>query len=80
MLTAIETTATIGTNRQLLLDEDLPRNASSKVRVIVLFDEDDFSEKEWLKAASENDAFDFLDDEVEDIYTLEDGKPLTNEK
>lgn len=79
MLTAIETTATIGANRQLLLDEDLPENASSKVRVIVFFDEDDFSEGDWLKAASRNDAFDFLSDAGEDIYTLEDGKPLTNE-
>lgn len=76
MLTAIETTATISANRQLLLDEDLPENVSSKVRVIVLFDEEDFSEKEWLKAASKNDAFSFLNDEGEDIYSLEDGKPL----
>ncbi len=30
MLTAIETTATIGANRQLLLDEDLPENVSVK--------------------------------------------------
>ncbi len=75
----METTATIGTNRQLLLDEDLPENASSKVRVIVLFDEDDFSEKEWLRVASKNDAFDFLNEETEDIYTLEDGKPVMNE-
>lgn len=79
MLTAIETTATIGSNRQLLLDEDLPENVSSKVRVIVLFAEEDFAEREWLKAASKNDVFDFLNDEVEDIYTLEDGKPLTDE-
>lgn len=76
MLTAIETTATIGANRQLLLDEDLPENVSSKVRVIVLFAEEDINEREWLKAASKNDAFDFLDDEGEDIYSLEDGKPL----
>ena len=79
MLTAIETTGTIGANRQLLLDEDLPENVSAKVRVIVLFAEDDLSEKEWLKAASKNDAFDFLNDEAEDIYTLEDGKPLNDE-
>lgn len=78
MLTAIETTATIGANRQLTLDEDLPENVSAgKVRVIVLFSEEDFNEREWLKAASKNDAFDFLNDEAEDIYTLEDGKPLS---
>ncbi|MDQ6786912.1 MAG: hypothetical protein M3033_08905 [Acidobacteriota bacterium] len=77
MLTAIETTATIGANRQLTLDEDLPENVSAKVRVIVLFSEEDYNESEWLRAASKNDAFDFLNDEAEDIYTLEDGKPLS---
>jgi len=80
MLTAIETTATVGVNRQLLLDEDLPENVSAKVRVIVLFAEEDFSENEWLKAASKNEAFNFLNDDAEDIYTLADGKPLEDEK
>ena len=81
MLTAIETTGTITANHEIVLDEDLPNNAPSRVRVIVLFDEnaDDLSEKEWMKAASNNDAFDFLNDEAEDIYTLEDGKPVQNE-
>lgn len=78
MLTAIETTGTINANHQIGLDEILPNNAPSRVRVIVLFDEnsDDFGEKEWLKAASENEVFDFLDDEH--IYTLEDGKQLAD--
>ncbi len=39
MLTAIETTGTINANRQIVLDEDLPNNAPSRVRVIVLYDE-----------------------------------------
>jgi hypothetical protein len=78
MLTAIETTGTINTNHQIILDEELPISEKSRVRVIVLFDEnsDDISEKEWLKSASDNDAFDFLNDESEDIYTLADGKPI----
>jgi len=77
MLTAIETTATIGAKRQLTLDEDLPETVSAgKVRVIILFNEEDFDENEWLKAASKNEVFDFLNDEAEDIYTLEDGKPV----
>ena len=81
MLTAIETTGTINANHQIVLDEELPANAPSRVRVIVLFDEDtDINEKEWLTAASGNDVFDFLNDDDEDIYTLEDGKPLTDEK
>ncbi len=40
MLTAIETTGTINANHQIVLDEELPSNAPSRVRVIVLFDED----------------------------------------
>ncbi len=80
MLTAIETTGTINANHQIVLDEELPDNAPSRVRVIVLYDENtDINEKEWMQAASKNDAFDFLNDEAEDIYTLEDGKPVHDE-
>jgi len=75
MLTAIETTATIRANRELVLDEDLPNSLHDKVRVIVLLDEDDVGEKEWLRVAGQNEVFDFLSDE-EDIYSLEDGLPL----
>ena len=79
MLTAIETTGTINANHRIELDEDLPPNAPERVRVIVLFDENDFEEREWMKSGSKNQVFDFLSDETEDIYTIADGKPLTNE-
>ncbi len=80
MLTAIETTATINANHEIVLDEELPSNAPSRVRVIVLFDENtDIGEKEWLNVAANNEVFEFLNDGAEDIYTLEDGKPLTDE-
>ena len=36
MLTAIETTGTINANQEIVLDEKLPSNAPSRVRVIVL--------------------------------------------
>lgn len=75
MLTAIETTATIRAKRELVLDEDLPKSLSDKVRVIVLLSEDELSEKDWQRVAAQNEAFDFLNDE-EDIYSLEDGLPL----
>lgn len=39
MLTAIETTGTINANHQIVLDENLPDNAPSRVRVIVLYEE-----------------------------------------
>lgn len=81
MLTAIETTGTINENHQIELDEKLPSDSPSRVRVIVLFDKNtDISEKEWMKTASKNEVFDFLSDEAEDIYTLEDGKPINDEK
>jgi len=81
ILNAIEVTGTISSSRNLQLDEDLPENVSSKVRIIVLYstNDEDLSEREWQQAAYSNEAFDFLNDSAEDIYTLEDGKPLQHE-
>jgi hypothetical protein len=77
MLTAIETTGTIERNGKIVIDETFSVDAPTYVRVIVLFPEDeDVSEKEWMKAASNNEAFDFLNDPEEDIYSLADGKPV----
>lgn len=54
-------------------------DAPSRVSVIVFFEngEDDISEDEWLKAASVNEAFEFLKDDAKDIYTRADGRPLS---
>lgn len=77
ILRAIETTATIDDERHLLLDAPLPENANGRVRVIILFaDDSEISEEEWLKAMSKNPAFSFLDNESQDIYTSNDGKPF----
>jgi len=77
MLTAIETTGTIEQNGKIVIDETFSVNAPISVRVIVLFPEsDDVHESEWLRAASKNEAFAFLNDAEEDIYTLADGKLL----
>lgn len=74
---AIETTATINAERQLVLDEPLPVAGPTRVRVIVLLSEQaDIDEKEWLRAARANPAFDFLKAPEEDIYTLTDGRPF----
>jgi hypothetical protein len=40
---------------------------------------EDISEEDWLHAASRNPVFEFLHDSEEDIYTLEDGKPIEYE-
>ena len=50
-----------------------------RVRVLLLFDEDNGKEDDdvlWLQAISNNPAFDFLNNPEEDIYTLKDGVPL----
>ena len=79
-LIAIELTGTINEHHQIQLDEPLPIDVSKRVRVIVLYSSDDeIGEKEWLQAAAKNSAFDFLNDTAEDIYTLDDGKPLQDE-
>ena len=72
---AIETTGIIDEQHRLVLDEMLPLTEKSKVRVIILLPvESDIGEKEWLKAATANPAFDFIKEPEEDIYTREDGK------
>ena len=74
---AIETTATINAKRQLVLDGPLPVVGTKKVRVIILLQEEtEIDEKEWLKLASVNDAFGFLKEPGEDIYNPSDGKPF----
>jgi len=55
--------------------------SNSKVRVLILLD-DDSSEKDeeaiWIKAISNNPAFNFLKDTKEDVYTLDDGEPFND--
>lgn len=76
-LRAIETTGTVDEQRRLHLDERLPIEGPSRVRVIILVSEDcDIGEREWLRVAAANPAFAFLAGPEEDIYTLEDGRPF----
>ena len=76
VINAIETTGIVEQQNRLVLDETLPIADESRVRVIILFPENDIDEKDWLHAASINPAFDFLKDKEEDIYTQADGKPF----
>ena len=43
-------------------------------------DKVDINEKEWLRVASDNAAFNFLKETGEDIYTLSDGKPFHEQR
>jgi len=77
---AIEVTGTIDAQRQLILDESLPVVGPMRVRVIILLSEEaDIDEMEWLRAAAANPAFDFLKEPEEDIYTLADGRPFDDQ-
>ena len=40
---------------------------------------DDLDEQTWLQAIATNPSFAFLHDSEEDIYTSEDGKPVSHE-
>jgi len=74
---AIEMTGTVDIDHRLVLDETLPIVGPTRVRVIVLVDnQDEVTEAAWLKSATANAAFDFLKDTREDIYSLADGKPF----
>ena len=74
---AIETTGTVDGNHQLRLDGPLPIAGPSRVRVIILVPDDaDLDEAEWLRAAATNPAFDFLKDPAEDICSPTDGEPF----
>ncbi|MSS73179.1 MAG: hypothetical protein EXS64_17055 [Candidatus Latescibacteria bacterium] len=76
-MTAIEMTGTVDENRQLLLDGPLPIAGPARVKVIVLYSlTEDLNEAEWLRLAAHNPVFADLNDSEEDIYSLQDGKPL----
>lgn len=49
------------------------------VRVLILVEEssDSDEEKLWLDAISKNPAFDFLEEETEDIYSLKDREDIS---
>jgi hypothetical protein len=77
---AIELKSRTDKEGHLKIDYQLDKS-NRKVRVIILFDEDidEKNEEElWLKSISQNPAFDFLHDQSEDIYSLNDGVPFND--
>ena len=74
---AIEVLGTVDEKSQLHIDEPLPVTGPSRVRVIAIFSgEEELEEQEWLRTASANPAFEFLNDPVEDLYKPTDGVPF----
>ena len=75
---AIETNGTIDKDGFLTIKQPIALR-NRKVRVLVLLPEEN-DHAEWLQAVSSNPAFEFLADETEDIYSLQDGFDLNDEK
>lgn len=76
---AYELSADVAANGQLVWPalqlDAAPEN--TQVRVIVLVEDNaDIQNKDWLASAAKNPAFDFLHDPEEDVYTLNDGVPF----
>lgn len=63
--------------KQIVLDEpyDLPANASLMV-TLLQSGPTEISELAWLKAVATSDAFSFLSDPAEDIYSAAAGEPF----
>lgn len=73
---ALEIKAKTDKEGRLQIEQDL-KQANLSVRVLILIDEENEDEEvQWLEALSKNPSFDFLNDPDENIYTLKDGKPL----
>lgn len=71
---AIEVTGTFDKEGNLTVD--LPFTLrEQEVKLLILIPEQEDNEA-WLKATSKSPAFDFLAHQEEDIYSLDDGKPL----
>jgi len=72
---AIEVTGTIDADHRLVLDDLLPVEGPTRVRVVILLSEDaEINENEWFRAAAANPVFDFLKEPEEDIYSPTDGR------
>lgn len=77
---AIEGTGIIDQNHHLQLDRALPIHGPQRVRVSVLYSTDEeWDEGEWLLAAATNPAFESLKDSRQDIYSITDGEPFSDE-
>ena len=77
---AVELTGRVTEGQELQLDDKVPCDRPSRVRVIILFPDDgDIDERDWLRWAASSPSYQFLHDPSEDVYTAEDGEPFVDE-
>ena len=81
----IETTGIINNSNFLKINKQIDKKLLNKsVRILIIFPDDidntdEIDENLWMKSISNNEAFDFLNNAEEDIYSLSDGKPFEYE-
>lgn len=56
------------------------KNQEVEITVKPAFELNPLSNNDWIYGTAKNPSFDFLHDEAEDIYTINDGKPVVDEK
>lgn len=77
---AIEVTGSVNEEGCVQIDQPLPAAKSTRFRGILLFPDSESSlDQEWSSSAVQASVQDWLDDPAEDIYTLEDGEPVSDE-
>lgn len=78
---AIEINSKTDKKGNLKIDYQLEKS-EKKVRVIILLDDNDDSEKNdeklWTDSISNNPAFEYLFNESEDVYSINDGEPFND--
>lgn len=66
------------------LKVDIPLNVKNhNVRLLILMNENEDivdDEKLWLYSVKNNPSFDFLNDPEEDVYSINDGKPVSDDE
>lgn len=77
MMQAVEAYGHIDSSGSLQIQTPLPLKEGD-VKVIIMYAENEEMTEEqlWIRSVSNNPAFDFLKDPEEDIYSLNDGKPM----
>jgi hypothetical protein len=74
---AIEIKAVTNSDGSIFLEPTGLKGGIS-VRVLILSEEEELDEKNYLKFISNNPSLEFLNEPEENVYTIKDGKPFEN--
>ncbi len=79
MLQALERNRRIDKEGKLHLDDPLTVTNKAVKVIVLITDEEKITDDDWQQAITGNEAFDFLSDPAEDIYSLSDGQAFSHE-